>query len=324
MTWSISRTSATIVAATMLVFVLACAPESTLEPARPDQPNTATGPQLAGGVTPMCQQGCVDTDPNPEAPGVFLGSGVNDEVCFGTAQTDNDGDGLSTFCEKSLAVAFAPELWYASNDNVGREPHWVARPISTGTAIVRIMYLLSYYDDGGTTLPPCSVSAPCYSHYGDSESIALDVYYETESQHWVLDKAWYSAHDDFLAYSRGADAYPGQLTYPSHPGGYPRSWVAFGKHANYASQAECDSGGTLGYDHCTLANTADRVAAGQNLNLGSRSVHTSAQDCMSSSNPLYKFNGVQECYWTYRRFSGWVGMTPDASAYSLHLSAMGF
>jgi hypothetical protein len=84
----------------------------------------------SGGIGPLCQLGCVETDPDPESAGVFLGSGVTDEVCFAGGQTDTDLDGLSTFCEKILAGAFAPELWYASNDDVGGEPHWVARPLN--------------------------------------------------------------------------------------------------------------------------------------------------------------------------------------------------
>jgi hypothetical protein len=283
---------------------------------------------MAPRIVPLCQLGCLETDPNPSAPGVFLGSGVTDEVCFGSAQTDNDQDGLSTFCEKNLAAAFAPELWYASNDLVGREPHWVAKPVAAGSSTVRIAYLLSYYDDGGTTSPLCDNSfgdGPCSGHFGDSELIALDVDYDPDTSHWVLATAYYSAHENTNTYSRGwSNAYPTQLTYPSHPGAYPRSWVAFGKHANYGSQSECDSGGFLGFDHCSLANTAARVSAGQNLNLGSRNVHTSAQDCMLSSDPIKVQMGVIECYWTTRRFSGWSGAIPDATSYGPKLSSLGF
>lgn len=300
------------------VLTLACSSENSLAP--------PIGPAEAL-VVPMCQLGCLDVDPNPEAPGVFLGSGVTDEVCFSGGQTDNDQDGLSTFCEKNLAVAFAPELWYAGNDMVGREPHWVAAPSPEDPWMVRVVYLLSYYIDLGTTDPLCNNSfadGPCSGHSGDSELIALDLEYNPETSHWVLATAWYSAHDELIAHARGWNEYPTQLTYPSHPGAYPRAWVAFGKHANYASQEECDAGGALGFDHCSLANTGARVAAGNQLNIGSRSVHTSAQDCMPSSNPIYSGNGVVECYWTWKRFSGWAGTYPDASAYSWKLYGLGF
>lgn len=86
------------------------------EATRPDP----TSPRALIG--PLCQLGCVETDPNPSAPGVFLGSGVTPMQCFGDMQTDADADGMGDFCEKSLAAAFAPELKYYSADNVGREP----------------------------------------------------------------------------------------------------------------------------------------------------------------------------------------------------------
>ena len=90
-------------------------------------------------VGPLCQLGCTETDPFPNAPGVFLGSGVTPDACLDG--TDSDLDGLESFCESTLAAAFAPELYYYRGDNVGREPHWVARQISEDE--VRIGYLIS-------------------------------------------------------------------------------------------------------------------------------------------------------------------------------------
>ena len=54
------------------------------------------------GVQPLCQLGCVQTDPDPNAPGIFLGSGVTPTACRRTNTnliTDSDGDGLGDFCE---------------------------------------------------------------------------------------------------------------------------------------------------------------------------------------------------------------------------------
>lgn len=51
-----------------------------------------------GGIQPLCKLGCMETDPYPDSAGVFLGSGVADDVCFNGSQTDTDQDGLSTFC----------------------------------------------------------------------------------------------------------------------------------------------------------------------------------------------------------------------------------
>jgi hypothetical protein len=213
-----------------------------------------------------------------------------------------------------LAAAFAPDLYSGHSDRVDREPHWVAQP--RGTNRVRIGYLLSYHVDGGTTNPLCQnpiADGPCAGHYGDSEAIWLDVYYN--GVHWVLDTARYSAHGDLNTYGRGLGAYPGILTYPSHPGAYPRSWVSYNKHANYANDALCDAGGLFGFDSC-ISGASTRVYAGGNVNLGSRAYHTALQDCMTSSDPVYSGNGQIECYWTQRRFAGWTGGIPSSDAYS--------
>lgn len=61
-------------------------------------------------------------------------------------------------------------------------------------------------------------------------------------KHWLLDEARYSFHGGYSTYRRGSNAYPTQLTYPQHPGAHPTAWVAYGKHANYRNQSECDAG----------------------------------------------------------------------------------
>jgi hypothetical protein len=293
--------------------------------AKIDTIQESTGP-TSMLVGPLWQTGCQDTDPDPEAPGVYLGSATTADLCIDGEQTDTDLDGLSDFCEASLGPAFAPELRYASNDDIGRESHWVAMPVED-YPIVRIVYLLSYYQDNGTSSSLCNNSIGddlCAGHYGDSEWITLDVRYDGSSHHWVLMTAYYSQHTDMATYGPGAYDYPIQLNYPSHPGAYPRSWVAFGKHANYGSLSECNSGGRFGFDSCTLANSSVRVTAGDNLNLGSRSTHAAAQDCMTSSNPVLAPYGYVECYWTNQRCGGWSGSVPNAAAYSPKLALMGF
>ena len=102
-------------------------------------------------------------------------------------------------------------------DEVGREPHWVARPTSNQT--VRIGYLLSYYRDSGNNSFACSLpGAPssCNGHNGDSEAIFLDAVYASTNQHWLSE----------------------------------------GKHANCASRLHCDNGGFGGSDTCGQVNTA--------------------------------------------------------------------
>lgn len=294
--------------------VAGCGPEPTAFESEPPSNSTT------------CKLGCIETDPNPASPGVWLTSAVTPDQCIDSGSTDTDQDDLADRCEFDIAAAFAPELYYGNTNRMDREPHWVARPL--GPSRVRVGHLLSYRVDGGTQDPLCDnalADGPCAGHYGDSEAIWLDVYYN--GVHWVLDTARYSAHGDLNVYGRGTQAYPTILTHPSHPGAYPRTWVSYGKHANYATDALCDAGGFLGYDTC-ISDTSVRLSAGGNLNVGSRLHHTSSQDCMPSSDPIYSGNGVTECYWTERPFSGWTGLIPTAAAYSdptkKQLQYMGF
>lgn len=309
----------------LLIFLAACS-----QPTEPSERSRLDSPASVGGIQPMCQLGCLDEDPNPEpnSIGIYLGSGVTEDLCFGGGQTDNDADGLSTFCERALAQAFAPQLYYAHNDNVGREPRWAAMPIN-GTQ-VRIAYLLAYYVDNGPLLSCGILHEPvtliwgddaCDGHWGDSEAITLDVQFDPALEHWVLQRAQLSTHHEYRIFS-ARHGYP-SLYYPEHPGGYPRIWIAFSKHANYESDSACDSGGTLNSDEC-LSDTFARVEAGGNLDIGSRASHTSSQDCVGSANPVYAGNGVTECFWTDRRFTGWSGASPNAGSYVDRLANLGF
>lgn len=109
---------------------------------------------------------------------------------------------------------------------------------------MRIGYLLAYYRDAGSSSFGCTLpGAPssCYGHNGDSEAIALDVEYDEGTKHWKLQEARYSQHGDFVTY----DAYSCTfvynvgclyLVYPDKDRGYPRAYVAEGKHANYATR----------------------------------------------------------------------------------------
>ena len=278
-----------------------------------------------GGITPMCQLGCVEEDSFPMKPGVFLGSGVTPDNCLWGTYTDADQDNLGDFCEKQVAAAFAPELAYGSGDNVSGEPRWAARIV--GDDVIRIAYLFSYYVDLGTDPAvhwPCSVAwgeAACSGHYGDAETVVLDVSYDSQYKHWVLRNAWYSQHHSFEHFATGPKGYPSALYYPSRAGAHPRTYVAYGKHANYASQFSCENG-QFGFDDC-LPDTYVRIQAAGNANVGSSSVHLI--DCVPSANPLYAQNG-NECYWSPQDFGGWQGgAQPDSDTrYLHHLTAFGF
>lgn len=252
--------------------------------------------------------------------------------CSGEFINDIDYDGFSDDCEEWLAVAFSPQLYYYSYDLVGREPHWVARPVG---ARVRLGYLLSYYRDEGSSAWVCGPgtilpgTSSCNGHNGDSEFIILDVSYNSTTMHWVLNTAFLSQHGSAVSYDRGTNAYPTQFYYPQRLGGYPRVWVSEGKHANYSSRSECNAGGFLNVDTCVDNNTSAQVESAYFLNIGSRIGHTNAQDCMTSSNPNYIYygSGRVECYWTEKRFRGWIPTTvggADSDPYSPILASMGY
>lgn len=280
-------------------------------------------------VMPMCQAGCVETDPSPSYPGYFLGSEASHFVCLDGAHTDADLDGLSDYCEKLLAGRFAPELWWRyPEDNIGNEPRWVAQPIDSGR--VRLAYLPAYYKDWGGQTMLCNIPfahSLCLPHNGDAEVITLDVYYNAAKQHWILDRALLSGHGVNYLYQRGVKAYPIQFTYPTKPGGYPRVWIARGKHANYPDETTCDDGSYFHTDTCEGNNTATRLFASATRNLGSRDAPFA--DCVASVNPSYAYYGAgrTECYWTSKSFRGWV---PDSvgggqsGTYSTILTGLGF
>jgi len=247
-------------------------------------------------------------------------------------QNDSDLDGMGDLCEEQLASRFAPELFYYGYDNVGREPHWAARKINGFTA--RIAYLLSYHRDEGSSAYLCTLpGAPssCDGHNGDGEVIALDVTFNPESMHWVLTTAYFSQHGEYHAYLPGAAGYPTALSYPDRLGGYPRSYVSEGKHANYATRGECNAGGTFGTDTCQHVNTGARVAASTWLNIGGRTAHSTGQDCMASGDAAFEYfgAGAMECYWTDTGYFGgwypsWVGGAVSTPSYSTILSDLGF
>jgi hypothetical protein len=294
----------------------ACARTDSTAPVSP------TGQVSSKLIGPLCQLGCVDVDPNPDAPGVFLGAGSTPADCFDGVQNDLDQDGIGDYCEKRLALAFDPELAYSHSDQVGREPHWAERLAAhVGRSWVSIAYLLSYYIDLGSEDILCDNYIgyqKCRGHYGDSEAIYLTVGYDQETQHWVLQQAELSQHLSSQTFSGDP---PHSLTYPSHFGAYPRVYVAYGKHANYATISDCDNGNYFHMDECA-PDTYARVGVQGIGDIGS-SGHP-LQDCMLSTNPLYSWNGVCECYWSGARFSGWQGSLPNADPYAPKLLARGF
>ncbi len=180
-----------------------------------------------GGIQPMCQAGCIDIDPYPDSMGLFLGTAVTGETCMGGIQTDTDQDGLSDYCEKNLATAFAPWMRYFYGDDVSHEGYWAARSVNDST--VRLFYALGYYVDLGVfeRYTECKFStigeilAECDGHHGDSEFIWLDVNYRNALQHWVLSSAKYSHHTDALEMPTNPEGYASFLQWKDKLGGAP-------------------------------------------------------------------------------------------------------
>jgi len=285
-------------------------------------------PSIDASVSPLCQLGCVEEDPNPNAPGIFLGSGATPTACFDGEQNDQDYDGLGDYCEKMLSWGFAPELRYSIiYDDTRGEPYWVARPDSA--AHVVIGYLFAYYRDLGTVEYGCSPPAGLPGcHDGDSESVWLTLYYNPETSHWLLHQALYSVHTGWIEVTASRpDQYALYVEYPAKLGGYPRVWIAEGKHANYFTQSDCDNGGFLETDDCDSDSKSKRFPWSAYWNIGSQ--NAPLIDCVASRDSSYEYygGGRTECFWMDKRFRGWVPDSiggGDSSSYLSKLVMWGF
>src|SRR5690606_28483506 len=102
--------------------------------------SSGSSTQLQGAlITPFCQLGCLGPgpDPNPEAPGEWIGAEFNDDLCI-WGSTDLDYDGLGDLCEFKLIEAFAPQMvtWNTQDgptaEDIGGERYWAARYVDDG------------------------------------------------------------------------------------------------------------------------------------------------------------------------------------------------
>lgn len=277
---------------------------------------------------PMCLPGPSPDDPDPDAPGYFIGQDYNMDHC--TQSNDLDDDGFDDNCEYRIARRFAPMLATAPApyDDTSAEPYWVAEyaedmPGTRSTHGVKVMYLLSYHEDLGTRVAGQTVSA----HKGDSEFVVLWIGYDTSTEHWQVEWAYYAAHhpsgSDYAGTSRS-------LEYPDKQYGYPRIWVAKSKHASYISQQACDDGGTAGFDSCDTNSDDRRVEVLRERNLGS-GVHRFVNCVATTESSPYTYPGT-ECFWeatTGYEFCGWGYADYDrdlgcATKYADHLEVFGF
>ena len=338
------------ICASLLILVACASPDSLTRPVV----HTST----AGSAQPDCAAGCWETDPNPSSPGIFLASVVTQDECVAGDYNDVDEDGLGDLCEQRLSDAFNPWLHYYTTDLAwGKEPSYAAKLYwRSGIPVIRILYMPSYYADAGTIdVNYLQGLFDCAGHFGDSEAIVLEVYYNAATQHWVLNDESFPHHTTYtLAYGSGhgdfaeknpvdqspvngdlvlADktvsmgSYPTYLTYThgGHLGGAPDVWVAVNKHSNYANQSDCGAGGH-GTDLCS-ANAWEQMGLYDGYvgsrNVGSDNVHF--MNCLPARIPPTSYNGYQECYWTGSNFAGWSGITsPVSPGYRVRLTSWGF
>jgi hypothetical protein len=185
---------------------------------------------------------------------------------------------------------------------------------------MRIAYMPAYYRDCGWEGLACTAIGPgCAAHAGDSELIVVQVRYHPATR-WVAEAIFLSAHcfgrsDGRCRWYRG-----NELRHFAWVGGIlrsaPRIWVAKGKHGNYPSRRECDTGHWY-YDSCDGNSVAYRfpvVSSAQNV--GSRK-HPLPHG--KPSNPAGCFSaeqlplpsraidaGTRECFWNPALpFRGW-------------------
>jgi hypothetical protein len=227
-------------------------------------------------ITPM-KMGCIDhdnpgclpigpgDDPSPNAGGVWMGvgGGTLTETWCTTNGNDIDHDGLDDHCEYRLAWTFRPLMRSYKWDDVSGEPYYVVEELGGD---YRIIYMLAYYEDWGHSATWHPITSP--GHIGDSEFVAVDVDYNSSTQHWEVQGIIASCHFEALSdctYWRGH----GDWEYPEQDRWYPRVYVSVNKHAGYPSDSACDSG-VGGAEECPSPKVSWRVPVTQGWNVGSR------------------------------------------------------
>jgi hypothetical protein len=246
------------------------------------------------------------------------------------AEDDRDADGVDDECELALARAFAPELVVdprdCSWDGAARPPRLGAGYVfavetTRDARAIRIAFLPAYYRDCGWQGLPCITRGRgCSAHDGDSEIIVVEAHYDSAAVRWVTDAIFLSAH----CFGRSAGRcrwYSGaSLPHFTWTRGIqraaPRIWVARGKHANYPSSRECDTGHWY-YDSCDGNSVAYRFPIqSSSQNIGSRRRPLPRRDaavpegCINAAQlPLRSSAielGTHECFWDrVMPFRGW-------------------
>lgn len=233
-------------------------------------------------------------DPNPGAPGVWLGELVAPSRCFGTEDpylVDTDKDWLADHCEGELARAFAPRMHFSWDSCPEGEPYWAAKMFVSGR--VRLAYMPAYYDDCGS-----------FGHVGDSEFIVVEVQFNPGTRHWEFVSMFLSAH---YGSPNDQSEWPTAINveFKARSLAFPTVWVAQDKHANYKSVMNCNSGEDHLSDHCTSVSYFPvRFPVFANRNAGSR--HTDLLGCVRSVVNTVAHPGL-ECFYARDPAEPWYG-----------------
>jgi len=326
----------TLVGVSAVVTLSSCAPDRVI------------GHLLASEAQTNCIVGCHDVDEYPDSMGVFIPGNIYQYDECTAETTDSDVDGLSDMCEYTLAHTFAPNLNVQEYDDVRNYAHWAARLEDGGQVI--ILYMLSYWEDGGDTGGSsfwCGglVFHPtgCLGHSGDSEYIVETIKYNSTTKHWYLDgvsasthvgeRVWYPVNGELTTFEI-SPINSFVLSYEGNARTAPTIWVADGKHANYSTQTHCNDYGAIALTVQTNSDDCvnDRVLMPLNIglqnerNFGSSSYHLLDRMAVDdTSHPDYASEAT-ECYWTAKTLHGWWNSSSDVGQlnYSDVLSAWGF
>ena len=145
---------------------------------------------------------------------------------------DTDGDGLNQSCEQALANWFAPTVWFDNGEDTdGWWPHFAVKNVDYASKTISIAYLHSFYKDGGELFG-------AGKHDGDSEFVIIEVHLSGST--WVADWVYMSAHREAMCDSSQWYHYS-QISWDSAYRGWASVFASENKHANYASDSQCDN-----------------------------------------------------------------------------------
>ncbi len=318
-----------------------CASDEVAPPALPSTPLERVEARVAfvnvtDASSPSYPEAALGSNPQPSSPGLWLGYDVTPNNCFRDlkpggwpARDDKDEDWMYDDCEFKIASAFRPFL-FSDGYCMGGEPYYAVKQFyypPQGIRYVRIIYMLSYYDDCGYVVDGEPHSGP-----GDGETIQFNVAFDAPTQHWLFHSMSISEHGNLYYYDWQDTqvAFIPRVTYGGVPAfngfgagfrGYPNVWVSHGKHGNFVDEDQCEAIiGSISPDRC-VSSGGGRVFIGADRNVGEVR-WDGTKSPMNPANPdgCYpsvdgRGNGKEECYLKNQPFNGWYPGIPSGGSY---------